>query len=70
MRRVPRFQVRSALVPCYRLPSSSRELASLPELFGPGCVVVYTSTDFWIDYLVLLFHETCACRRSLYGSRH
>ncbi|KAL5485952.1 hypothetical protein ACEPAI_6996 [Sanghuangporus weigelae] len=38
--------------------TTSAIATSLPELFGSGCVVVYQSTDFWICYLVLLFHET------------
>ncbi|KAL5526628.1 hypothetical protein ACEPAF_8352 [Sanghuangporus sanghuang] len=38
--------------------TTSAIATSLPALFGPGCVVVYQSTDFWICYLVLLFHET------------
>ncbi|KAL5504080.1 hypothetical protein ACEPAH_8153 [Sanghuangporus vaninii] len=38
--------------------TTSAIATSLPTLFGPGCVLVFQSTDFWICYLVLLFHET------------
>ncbi|EJD06713.1 uncharacterized protein FOMMEDRAFT_152015 [Fomitiporia mediterranea MF3/22] len=38
--------------------TSTAITATFPELFDSGCLVIYTSTDFWACYLVLLFHET------------
>ncbi|EJD06712.1 uncharacterized protein FOMMEDRAFT_144642 [Fomitiporia mediterranea MF3/22] len=38
--------------------TSTAITATFPELFDSGCLLTYTSTDFWACYLVLLFHET------------
>ena len=34
-------------------------LVSIPGVFSDGCLVMFRSREYWINLVVLLFHETC-----------
>ena len=38
------------------------KIVFFPALFPHGCLISFPNSDFWIAYVVLLFHETCKLR--------